>query len=128
MQKEETEQVTLFAWADYAKYIYPELEMMYHVPNEGKRSPRTGARLKQMGLKSGVPDVVLPVAHGGYFGLYIEMKYGRNTTTANQKEWLKKLKDAGHLTMICYSFEEAKEQIENYLKMPKTKTGGEDNG
>ena len=27
-----------------------------------------------MGLKSGVPDLCLPTAHGGYVGLYIEMK------------------------------------------------------
>lgn len=30
-----------------------------HVPNEGKRSPRAGARLKAEGLKPGAPDVLI---------------------------------------------------------------------
>ena len=34
----------------------------------------TGGRLRAEGLKSGVPDLCLPSAHGEYHGLYIEMK------------------------------------------------------
>lgn len=30
-----------------------------HVPNEGKRSPRAGARLKAEGMKPGAPDVLI---------------------------------------------------------------------
>lgn len=71
---EENEQITLFQWAEFAAVRYPELELMYHVPNEGKRSVRTGSRLKKAGLKSGVPDIVLPVARGRYIGLYIEWR------------------------------------------------------
>ena len=50
---EENEQIALFQWAEFAAVRYPELELMYHVPNEGKRSVRTGSRLKKAGLKSG---------------------------------------------------------------------------
>ena len=85
---------------------------MYHVPNEGKRSAITGARMKQAGLKAGVPDVCLPTAHGGYIGLYIEMKVKPNKPT-------------GHFTAICYSWEEAKELIEEYLSLPMTIPKGE---
>lgn len=119
-QKEENEQSLLFRWADFAQYQYPELKLLYHVPNEGKRSKATGARLKQLGLKSGVPDVCLPTAHGGYIGLYIEMKVKPNKPTENQKEWLRDLRGAGHFTAVCYNFEEAKELIEQYLKLPNT--------
>ena len=65
--KEETEQITLFRWASYAQMQNEELKLMYHIPNEGKRSAAMGARLKAEGLKAGVPDVCLPTAHGGYF-------------------------------------------------------------
>lgn len=117
---EETEQINLFRWAAFMENRYPELELMYHVPNEGKRSAVTGSRLKQAGLKPGVPDIVLPVARGGYISLYIELKYGKNKATENQKKWLSGLKQRGHLTAVCYGWEQAKDLIENYLSLPVT--------
>ena len=48
---ETTEQITLFNWAENNKHILPCLSLMYHIPNEGKRT--NGAVLKAMGLKSG---------------------------------------------------------------------------
>lgn len=93
---------------------------MYHIPNEGKRSKIVGARLKAQGLKPGVPDVCLPTAHGGYIGLYIEMKVEPNKPNENQKEWLRKLREQGHLTAVCYNWEEAKQLIEQYIKLPLT--------
>lgn len=125
MQGEEAEQVALFQWAELAKVKYPELELMYHVPNEGKRSPITGARMKRAGLKTGVPDVCLPTAHGGYIGLYIEMKYGSNKPTESQKKWLRALREQGHMTAVCYSWEQARELIEQYLKLPSEAVKGE---
>ena len=119
MKREEAEQVALFQWAELARIKYPELELMYHIPNEGKRNPVTGARLKQAGLKAGVPDVCLPVARGKYIGLYIEMKSGKNTTTENQKKWLRALGAQGHYTAVCYGWEQAKDLIERYLSMQK---------
>lgn len=109
------------------QYQYPELKLLYHIPNEGKRSKATGARLKQLGLKSGVPDVCLPTAHGGYIGLYIEMKIKPNKPTENQQEWLRELRGAGHFTAVCYSFEQAQRLIEEYLSLPPTISRGEKN-
>ena len=115
---EEAEQIALFRWAEFAQAQHEELKLMYHVPNEGKRSAVTGARLKQAGLRAGVPDVCLPTAHGGYIGLYIEMKVKPNKPTDNQKQWLRALRSAGHLTAVCYNWEEAKKLIEEYLSLP----------
>ena len=123
--KEEIEQSTLFRWASYAQTQYEELKLMYHVPNEGKRSAVTGARLKQAGLKPGVPDVCLPTAHGGYIGLYIEMKVKPNKPTDNQKQWLRALREAGHFVAVCYTWEEAKDLIEEYIGLPPTIPKGE---
>lgn len=122
---EENEQTFLFRWAAFAEGQYPELSLMYHIPNEGKRSKATGGRLKAQGLKSGVPDVCLPTAHGGYIGLYIEMKVKPNRPTENQKNWLRALRVAGHLTAVAYDWEEAKNLIEDYLKLPPTIAKGE---
>lgn len=46
---ETTEQITLFNWAENNKHILPCLSLMYHIPNEGKRT--NGAVLKAMGFK-----------------------------------------------------------------------------
>lgn len=124
---EECEQIVLFRWAEFSVGQYPELELLYHIPNEGKRSAVTGARLKAQGLKSGVPDVCLPTAHGGYIGLYIEMKVKPNKPTENQKRWLRALREAGHMVAVCYGFEEARDLIEKYLRLPNTIPKGETN-
>ena len=82
---ETAEQIKLFTWAKTREDIVPELRLMYHVPNEGKRNAGGGQILKAAGLRAGVPDVCLPVARFGFNALYIEMKYGKNKPTAAQK-------------------------------------------
>lgn len=44
------------------------------MPNGGYRDYYEGAKLKRMGVKSGVPDLCICLARGGYHGLYIELK------------------------------------------------------
>lgn len=46
---ESVEQQKLFAWAEIARMIpeYKGIELMYHIPNEGKRSNYTGGKMKK---------------------------------------------------------------------------------
>ena len=85
-----------------------------HIPNEGKRSLSYAARMKRMGLRSGFPDLLVPLARGGYHGLFIEMKYGKNKTTKEQKEWLELLSAEGYACAVCYNAAEAIKTIESY--------------
>ena len=85
-----------------------------HIPNEGKRSLSYAARMKRMGLRSGFPDLLVPLARGGYHGLFIEMKYGKNKTTKEQKEWLERLSADGYACAVCYNAAEAIKTIESY--------------
>lgn len=71
--------------------------------------------LKREGVKSGVPDLCLAVARGGYHGLYIEMKRKGQTTSDNQKKWIAGLKVQGYEVSVAYSCEEAIEVIKSYL-------------
>ena len=91
-------QIQVFEWAQLMTGKYPELSLLYHIPNEGKRSIYYGAKLKREGLKSGVPDICLPIPKGSYCGLYIELKVGKNKPTKNQEYWLFSLSKAGHRT------------------------------
>ena len=98
---EDVEQICLFRWANAQQGKYPELALMYHVPNGGKRSKSEAARFRAMGVKAGVPDIFLPVKRSGhwltipsdliapYNGLYIELKRQRGgTVSAAQKQWM----------------------------------------
>lgn len=112
---ESVEQQHLFTWAAFHAGKYPELELLHHIPNEGKRSRGTGGRMKAEGMKAGVPDVCLPVARGGWHGLYIEMKKQGGTVSKEQSKWLYSLSQQGYLTAVCYGWEVAAQIIKDYL-------------
>lgn len=113
---ESNEQQTLVAWARYMEGRWPELRLLYHIPNEGKRSRKTGARLKAEGLKSGVPDICLPVARGGHHGLYIELKRRKDSkVTKEQLEWIADLVAQGYVAAVCRGCDEAISLITRYL-------------
>lgn len=114
-RSEITEQIKLFNWARVHMAYIPELRLLHHIPNEGKRNGTTGKLLKAAGLTSGVPDICLPVPKGKYSGLYIEMKYNKNKPTKEQLEFMQLLREQGHKTEVCYSFEDAREVIRHYL-------------
>ena len=122
LDDESGHQEALFSWATYNMRHMPELEYLHHVPNGGKRDKATAIALKRQGVKAGVPDVELPVPRGEYHGLYIELKTGKNTTTDNQKRWLKFLQQQGYYTAICYRWQLAAELIERYLLHPEELT------
>lgn len=117
---EMAEQTALFAWARLAQGKWPELALLYHVPNEGKRSRATGAQLTAAGLKKGVPDLCLPVARGRKHGLYIELKRRKGSQpTAEQVEWLDALAAEGHGVAWCRGWESAAGVLLEYLRTGK---------
>ena len=114
---EANEQRRLMEIVGYYTHRYPELTLLYHVPNEGKRSKITGSILKMQGLKAGVPDLCLPVARGVYHGLYIELKYGKNKLTDSQKQWLTLLGGQGYFAVACWGGDQAFQTLLNYLNL-----------
>lgn len=118
---EENMQIALFQWAALEQGRYPELRLLFHVPNGGKRGKVEAARLKAAGVKAGVPDVCLPVPRGGYHGLYIELKAGKNRPTADQTAWLTGLGQNGYRAAVCCSLDEATREIEAYLGLREAK-------
>lgn len=116
---EHDEQAAIFEWAEYQKGKYPELELMFAVPNwRPKKSQRI--YLAAEGVKPGVPDIVLPAARGGFFGLYIELKVGGNKPTFEQEYYIRSLKGRGYYAIVCYGFDDAIQTIEDYLNQEAT--------
>ena len=116
-QYEAQEQRALFDWAAYAQNRWPELGLLYHIPNGGSRDPREAHNLRMQGVKPGVPDICLPVPRNGYAALYIEMKRkSGGVLSDNQRVWLKALNRAGNRAVVCKGFDEARETILEYLR------------
>lgn len=101
---------------------FPEVMLIYHVPNGGQRgetlqAAKTMANLKAMGLVNGVPDICLPVGRLGYTSLYIEFKRpdGKNGLDIEQYDYILKLTAAGALVAICDHWEHAYDITQMYL-------------
>lgn len=97
--------------------------LIYHVPNGGHRHKLVAIKLKGQGVKAGVPDLVLPMARGGYFGLYLEFKAtapNDAAVSASQHAWIRRLNEQGYLAIVCRGHFDAMEQIRSYLRLPQT--------
>ena len=134
---EHTEQVALFNWCKLMEGRHPQLALIFAIPNGGKRHIGTARKLKAEGVRSGVPDIFLACPRMPYdfhdlivgdantvgfsdevkFGLFIELKAGKNKPTKNQLKWIEDLRAERYEVEVCYGFLEAKAVIENYLRL-----------
>jgi hypothetical protein len=110
------EQEALFRWVRFSLGKWPELRLLYHIPNEGRRSVAAGAAMKRQGLRAGVPDLCLPVARGGFHALYIELKAVGGKPTGKQEEWLEELRAQDNAAYVAYGWEQAAERIQTYMR------------
>lgn len=110
---ETEEQQALFKWVGYQVKQYPELALLYHISNEGRRNPR---RAKAEGIKAGVPDLCLPVPRGHNHGAYIEMKRRKGSViTKEQTTWMENLRRQGYAVACCHGWELAAKFLLEYL-------------
>lgn len=120
---EDRHQAALFDWCKLAVAAHPDLAMLMHVPNGGKRNAREAGRLKRQGVRAGYPDLVLDVARGGYHGLRIELKatraeLGRKPEVSPlQRQWLDRLNLQGYRALVCEGWEQARDEILGYLAL-----------
>lgn len=127
---EHDEQVALFNFLSTKETQYPELKWIHSIPNGGHRHISVARKMKAEGAKAGVLDVFVPIpkvglAHKFDFtnihGLYIEMKYGKNTMTDSQHKFADFVTEQGYLVKVCYTWIEAAKEIFDYLglELPK---------
>jgi len=112
---EHAEQVALMKWAAMQSRRIPALEMLFAIPNGGRRDAVTGARLKAEGVKAGVPDLFLPCPAGKWHGLFIELKAPGGRPSAEQRRMIERLRKAGYKAEVCYGWMEAAEVLTEYL-------------
>lgn len=116
---EAQEQALVIKWSKQPgiRARWPELSLLFHVPNGGSRDVVEGKHLKQQGVKKGVPDLCLPVPSGQYHGLFIEMKTAEGRATKEQRWWIEHLSAAGYFAQVCHGWEAAVALLEWYLSL-----------
>ncbi len=94
-------QCAVVGYAQIKAKTEPLWGMLFAIPNGGDRDPRVGAKLKQEGVRRGVPDLCLPVPNGVFNGLYIEMNLGV----------------CGFRVEVCHSHQAAIDTLNDYLSL-----------
>lgn len=113
---EHQEQAAVIQWAALLLNKCPLLAMLYAIPNAAKRSMALAAMMKAEGMKSGVPDLCLPVSQNDFHGLYIEMKRKKGGVVSKEQSWWKdNLIEQGYRAVICKGADEAIAEIKNYM-------------
>ncbi|MBP3656659.1 MAG: VRR-NUC domain-containing protein [Clostridia bacterium] len=124
---ESMEQQALFRWAALQRGKYPELALMYHIPNGGKRSKSEAVRFRLEGVRAGVPDICLPAARGEWHGLYIELKRRKGgVISGEQSAWIEALTREGYCAGVCRGWEAAAKMIIKYLTSGRNEHAGDE--
>lgn len=113
---EATEQRRIIAYCESMSAYNSDYKMIYHIPNEGKRKERTGANLKRIGMKKGVPDLCVAVPKLNLHGLYIELKLNNKKKVTNEQiQWIEDLTKRGYAATVCFNGDEAITLITAYI-------------
>ena len=114
---ESQEQIAVINWASYMSNRDPRYGLLFHIPNGGSRGKAEAGRFRAEGVKSGVPDLFLPVPVGVYAGAFVEMKRIRDgRVSEEQKNWLVALQNQGYFAKVCYGAEDAIRTLKSYME------------
>lgn len=118
----DAEQAAFFQWSLVNRKKYPGLHLLFAIPNGAKlagtiqRRAAQWARLQKEGVRKGIPDYCLPVARGGFHGLYIELKATEKAkATPEQREWCIELRQQGYRAEVCKGWQAAAAVVTEYM-------------
>ena len=82
-----------------------------HCPNGGWRSKAEAGAFKAMGVRAGVPDLLVWTQDSGHFA--IELKAGAGKLSPAQVAWHDTVSSLGHRVYVCRSIDD----VERCLRM-----------
>jgi len=118
-QEEEDLQRDVFTWIALHEGAYPQLRWFFHVPNGGARSKGEAGKLKAMGVRKGVADVICPFSNGPYRGFACEIKSRVGRTTVDQDEFLETAATDVWVWGVARTLEEFVALVATYLNAPE---------
>jgi len=116
---ESQDQIKVVQWAKRQRKAHPEIRWLHAIPNGGKRHIAVASKMKLEGTEAGVLDLFLPVYSAKFnkHGLYIEMKFGDNTLSDNQKEFKAFVETQFFAVGVAYSDGEGINFLKKYLSI-----------
>lgn len=119
MKRDEHHLQRLFIqWLDLQLTARPELALGYGIPNQRGLDPLGAVLRYREGLRSGVADWCLPLAHGDFHGLYIEFKDPGGQPSTTQAPWLQAAHHARYRTCVAEDLDFACDVLNDYLRLP----------
>lgn len=104
-------QVNICKYLDLIKIPY------FAIPNGGQRNIIVASKLKAEGVKKGVADLFIMVGNSKYYGLFIEVKVGKNKQQETQIAFEELATKQEYLYKVVYSLDELINILDIYLKI-----------
>lgn len=98
------------AAAEYLELALPEPLRFFHVPNGELRDPAVAGKLKAMGVKEGVADILILGFHPF---IWIELKSAKGRLRPSQKAWRDWCLQIGAPWFLCRSLEDLVDALES---------------
>ena len=116
---ETCEQETFVQYVEWKHFPIFSIPNGFHVVGANPEAVAKAVnKLKKEGLRTGVPDLFIPVPRGAYHGLFVEMKRKKGgTVSPEQKDWIKRLTDQGYLAVVCHGAIDAENVFNRYIKL-----------
>jgi len=100
-----TESQETIGFVNWFRSKFPGI-IIFHIPNEGKRSIMMNKRLVAEGMIPGIPDLCVP-----QWNLFVEMKRENGRLSQVQRITIKKLEAAGQTVIVGYGARDASKKI-----------------
>lgn len=110
MTRKRPEQDLQVAVMQYIRVVAPEAEAI-HIPNGGYRRKHEAAILKGMGVKAGVPDILVMWASGNAAFIELKSPTRRNDVSAAQDRFLERLSLLGIPNAVCCSLDDVAKNL-----------------
>lgn len=105
------------ACVQWFRLQYPDYaNLLFAVPNGGRRDKVTGGKLKAEGVTAGVSDMILMLPRQGFHAACIEMKTPRGRQSQQQRQWQRLVAAQGYRYIIVRTVQEFIDQVNGYLQ------------
>lgn len=88
--------------------------LVIHIPNEGRRSKRYGAVLRDLGMRAGASDLLIAMPRHGFGGAWIEIKSAKGRISVEQAAFQLDMSQQNYFVSVCWGIDETIKTISWY--------------
>ena len=114
-------QASLVSWwsLSHKSLGVPDERLLIHIPTGPHQGVFAASRLKRLGLRKGIPDLLLALPRHGYAALWLVFKSPCGSLTSEQRSMHVALRSSGHEVTVSRSTSHAIACIRSYLAAPQ---------